>query len=254
MSYAIGLIEDGALDRVLTTGDADAQLRPDVEVHDHVLADRGEGSRDQSGWEVAVGGSTEIMDCGAAQAGNQCHGDTRIQVVEAGSGFTDGGRGGVDHAGCEVAGRGYEEREEAGQRAAVSVQSEGAAPVLIQSEELLDADEIGDLDEFSVPPGVLRSSSAVNGGVGKINQTKKGLTCPHCGVIGINGMSKLMLHVDRMHSKHFTCNICKVEFVDRYLFNLHSPMCFYMCPLEGCNFQDKRESRLKGHLRRHSFV
>ena len=83
---------------------------------------------------------------------------------------------------------------------------------------------------------------------------KKGLTCPHCGALGIQGMSKLMLHVDRMHSRPYTCNICKVEFVDRYHFNMHSPSCYFMCPLDGCNFQDKRESRLNGHLRRHKIV
>ena len=82
---------------------------------------------------------------------------------------------------------------------------------------------------------------------------KKGLTCPHCVALGIQGMSKLMLHVDRMHSRPYTCNICKVEFVDRYHFNMHSPSCYFMCPLDGCNFQDKRESRLNGHLRKHNF-
>ena len=102
-----------------------------------------------------------------------------------------------------------------------------------------------------VPAGVLVNSAAVNGGDGLGAQAKKGLTCPHCGALGIHGMSKLMLHVDRMHSRPYSCNICEVAFVDRYHFNLHSPTCFYMCPVEGCNFQEKRESRLKGHLRRH---
>ena len=82
--------------------------------------------------------------------------------------------------------------------------------------------------------------------------TRKGLTCPHCGALGINGTCKLKLHIDRMHSKPYTCRICKVEFVDRYFFDMHSPTCFYYCPSHGCNFKEKREERLMGHLRRHS--
>ena len=81
-----------------------------------------------------------------------------------------------------------------------------------------------------------------------------GLTCPHCGVLGISSTSKLMLHVDRMHSKPYTCIICKVEFVDRFCFNLHSPNCYHYCPIDGCNFKEKREARLKGHLRRHKMT
>ena len=75
-----------------------------------------------------------------------------------------------------------------------------------------------------LPVGVLVNSTAVNGGGGTVPvpPAKKGLTCPHGGVAGIHGMSKLMLHVDRMHSRPYTYNICRVEFVDRYHFNLHS--------------------------------
>ena len=49
-----------------------------------------------------------------------------------------------------------------------------------------------------------------------------GLTCSHCGVRGIASISKLLIHSDRMHSKPFTCVICKVEFVDRYF--SHGPL------------------------------
>ena len=132
---------------------------------------------------------------------------------------------------------------------AESVQA-GCQPTALSQSVRLPAGEA----VLAVPQGVLINSSAVNGGTGNVDQSKKGLTCPQCGALGINGMSKLMLHVERMHSKPYTCNICKVQFVDRYHFNLHSSDCFYMCPVDGCNFQEKRESRLKGHLRRHRFV
>ena len=135
---------------------------------------------------------------------------------------------------------------------AESVQA-GSQPTELSQSVRLRAGEAGEA-LLAVPQGVLINSSSVNGGTGNVDQSKKGLTCPHCGALGINGMSKLMLHVERMHSKPYTCNICKVQFVDRFHFNLHSSDCFYMCPVDGCNFQEKRESRLKGHLRRHRFV
>ena len=99
--------------------------------------------------------------------------------------------------------------------------------------------------------GILVDSSAVNGAVRQVVQVKRGLSCSFCGATGINGMSKLMLHIDRMHSKSFTCSICKVEFCDRFNFMQHSPSCFYWCPVDGCSYHEKRESRFKGHLRKH---
>ena len=99
--------------------------------------------------------------------------------------------------------------------------------------------------------GILVDSSAVNGAVRQVVQVKRGLSCSFCGATGINGMSKLMLHIDRMHSKSFTCNICKVEFCDRFNFMQHSPSCFYWCPVDGCSYHEKRESRFKGHIRKH---
>ena len=82
-------------------------------------------------------------------------------------------------------------------------------------------------------------------------ESRKGLRCPHCGAPGILGTAKLLLHIDRMHSRPYTCTICQVEFADRYFYNLHSTTCFYFCPVDGCIFKEKRESRMAGHLRRH---
>ena len=105
--------------------------------------------------------------------------------------------------------------------------------------------------DLPAPCGVV-GSVVVNGG--QVVQARRGLTCSHCGALGINGISKLLLHIDRMHSKPYTCTICKVEFIDRYYFNMHSPTCFHFCPVDGCNYQEKRESRMKGHVRRHRSV
>ena len=85
-----------------------------------------------------------------------------------------------------------------------------------------------------------------------LGSAARGLTCPHCGVGGIAKKSKLLLHIERMHSQRITCIICNVEFVDKFFFNQHSPHCYYHCTFEGCNFKDKRLERMRGHLRRHS--
>ena len=57
-----------------------------------------------------------------------------------------------------------------------------------------------------------------NGGIGiaEPKMLEVGLTCPKCGAQGISCTFKLLLHLDRMHSKPYTCLICEVEFVDRY--------------------------------------
>ena len=94
----------------------------------------------------------------------------------------------------------------------------------------------GNQEVLSAKPG--RSSS-------------KGQTCPHCGVEGILGPSKLQVHIDRMHSAPVLCKICDVSFVDKYCFVLHYPNCFYFCPRPGCNFHDKRKQRFTGHMRTH---
>ena len=200
-------------------------------------------------------------EAGDVRAGREAAGDVRASgdatgdvraVGEAAVGVRVGGRAeGVDCAEGEAA---------IVSQASLLVEGEGGLETTVSGssryagllEEKIDtpATEVVPSPQV-VPAGVLVNSAAENGGGGLGAQTKKGLTCPHCGALGIHGMSKLMLHVDRMHSKPYTCNICEVEFVDRYSFNLHSPTCFYMCPVEGCNFQEKRESRLKRHLRRH---
>ena len=81
--------------------------------------------------------------------------------------------------------------------------------------------------------------------------SSKGYTCPHCGVGGIVGPSKLQTHIDRMHSSPVICKICDVTFVDKYCFVLHYPKCFFFCTKPGCNFHDKRRERFNGHMRTH---
>ena len=117
-----------------------------------------------------------------------------------------------------------------------------------------ESSTVGEFVDPEMPVGVLVNSPSENVSGRQQKQLKKGLTCPHCGALGINGGSKLMLHIDRMHSKPVLCSVCNVEFADRHSFVQHSPSCFYWCPVEGCNYHEKRESRFNGHLRKHRLV
>ena len=81
--------------------------------------------------------------------------------------------------------------------------------------------------------------------------SSKGYTCPHCGIQGIVGPSKLQVHIDRMHSALVVCKICNVTFVDKFSFVKHYPSCFFFCPRPNCNFHDKRKQRFVGHMRTH---
>ena len=113
---------------------------------------------------------------------------------------------------------------------------------------------VGEFVDPEMPVGVLVNSPSENVSGRQQKKLKKGLTCSHCGALGINGGSKLLLHIDRMHSKPVLCSICNVEFADRFSFIQHSPSCFYWCPVQGCNYHEKRESRFNGHLRKHRLV
>ena len=77
---------------------------------------------------------------------------------------------------------------------------------------------------------------------------KRSYSCKQCGLKGIAAPSKLQLHIDRMHNGPVTCNICKVEFVDKLWFRVHYCNCYYFCPKENCDFHFKKKSRIYGHF------
>ena len=79
-----------------------------------------------------------------------------------------------------------------------------------------------------------------------------GYTCSFCGITGIKDNFNLGRHISRMHSGLFKCSICNVEFSGRFSFNVHYKDCYLYCPIEGCPFKEKRQSRMDGHLRKHS--
>ena len=81
---------------------------------------------------------------------------------------------------------------------------------------------------------------------------KSGLVkCPHCEEDSFKDAWFLQRHIMRMHLVPIKCEICQTVFIDKYRYGDHSKHCFYFCPKEGCCFQDKRKSRLEGHLRKH---
>ena len=78
-----------------------------------------------------------------------------------------------------------------------------------------------------------------------------GLICSYCGASGIKDKFNMGRHISRMHRDSIVCNICRVEFSDRYTFDIHSRCCYHYCPIVGCSFKEKRKSRLDGHIRWH---
>ena len=79
-----------------------------------------------------------------------------------------------------------------------------------------------------------------------------GYTCSVCGITGIKDNFNLGRHISRMHSGSFKCSVCNVEFNGRFSFNVHYKDCYHYCPFEGCPFKEKRQSRMDGHIRKHS--
>ena len=75
--------------------------------------------------------------------------------------------------------------------------------------------------------------------------------CPHCKEGGFKDAWFLKRHIQRMHLVPIKCEICQTVFIDKYRYANHSKQCLYTCPREGCTFQEKRKSRLEGHMRKH---
>ena len=75
--------------------------------------------------------------------------------------------------------------------------------------------------------------------------------CPHCKEGAFKDAWFLKRHIQRMHLVPIKCEICQTVFIDKYRYVNHSKQCLYTCPREGCTFQEKRKSRLEGHMRKH---
>ena len=140
-------------------------------------------------------------------------------------------------------------------------------PTLFEGEEMEDDAKIGDTAE---PIGVsgavpeidddVDESKEENGEDDNLDDDGAGLEdnmepllviCPHCKEGGFKDAWFLKRHIQRMHLVPIKCEICQTVFVDKYRYSNHSKQCFYTCPREGCSFQEKRKSRLEGHMRKH---
>ena len=79
-----------------------------------------------------------------------------------------------------------------------------------------------------------------------------GHKCPKCELSGIRDMENLRQHMKSMHSLPQLCKRCQILFVDMHAFRKHAPDCFFWCTKLGCGFHDKRESRIRAHIRKHN--
>ena len=77
------------------------------------------------------------------------------------------------------------------------------------------------------------------------------LSCDHCGASGFRNRWFLKRHIAQMHLGSIKCEICSNVFIDKFHFLQHSKTCFYWCDWSGCNFHEKRKSRVVGHRRSH---
>ena len=77
------------------------------------------------------------------------------------------------------------------------------------------------------------------------------LNCEDCGASGFRNRWFLRRHIAQMHLGSIKCEICSNVFIDKFHFLNHSKTCFYWCDWSGCNFHEKRKSRMVGHKKKH---
>ena len=77
------------------------------------------------------------------------------------------------------------------------------------------------------------------------------IECQHCGATGFKDRWFLRRHISQMHVGSVQCDICDNVFIDKYRYLQHSGTCFYWCDRAGCNYHEKRKSRVESHKRRH---
>ena len=162
---------------------------------------------------------------------------TEVEVVDSAALSTTGGEGEGSFAlnieGKELA------------SAALSIAGEGKVPATLSTGE----------EGVKQPPVVAASSvtgqELVQFELPAARGEMVGLICSYCGASGIKDLFNMGRHISRMHRDSFVCNICRVEFSDRYTYNVHSTYCYHYCPIVGCSFKEKRKSRMDGHIRWH---
>ena len=79
---------------------------------------------------------------------------------------------------------------------------------------------------------------------------KEGVNCKVCDAVGFRNNWFLRRHMEQMHSQAIKCEICKVEFVDKFSYRKHASGCFFWCPNVGCPFHEKRLARVLSHQKK----
>ena len=120
-----------------------------------------------------------------------------------------------------------------------------------------------ELSNVIVEPATDDDPYDVNGGVGDptvaSNKTSSRddenvarlIVCHHCGASGFKDGWFLRRHISQMHVGSVQCDICENVFIDKHRYLQHSRTCYYWCDKDGCNYHEKRKSRVDSHKRRH---
>ena len=77
------------------------------------------------------------------------------------------------------------------------------------------------------------------------------IVCHHCEASGFKDGWFLRRHISQMHVGSVQCDICDNVFIDKHRYLQHSRTCYYWCDKDGCNYHEKRKSRVDSHKRRH---
>ena len=84
-------------------------------------------------------------------------------------------------------------------------------------------------------------------------QVKKTHECVFCGAKGFKDRWNMNRHIERLHMGPVKCSICEVVYKDKdsYLKEC-ARTCFYWCEKPGCDFHEKRKSRVVTHQKTHA--
>ena len=77
------------------------------------------------------------------------------------------------------------------------------------------------------------------------------IDCSRCTASGFRNRWFLRRHMDQMHAESVKCNICGNIFLDKYHYLQHSRNCYYWCSRAGCDFHERRRSRVESHEKKH---
>ena len=111
--------------------------------------------------------------------------------------------------------------------------------------------EIFNIDTLATGDDEMLVAQAVEMDTEPTKKKPTSVTCHLCGLSGMRNAWFLKRHLELMHSASIKCNICEIDFVDKFQYLQHSKGCFFWCSKSGCSFHEKRKGRVESHERSH---